>query len=72
MFLRNKGGFMKVKVNEEECIGCGACVSLCPEVFDFNDEGYATAKEEKISEELTQKVIDALESCPVDAIKRND
>ncbi|NLD79250.1 MAG: ferredoxin [Mollicutes bacterium] len=63
---------MKVKVNEEECIGCGACVSLCPEVFDFNDEGYATAKEEKISEELTQKVIDALESCPVDAIKRND
>jgi len=63
---------MKVKVNEEECIGCGACVSLCPEVFDFNDEGYATAKEEEISEELTQKVIDALESCPVDAIKRND
>lgn len=63
---------MKVKINEEECIGCGACVSLCPEVFDFNDEGYATAKEEEISEELTQKVIDALESCPVDAIKRND
>ena len=63
---------MKVKVNEEECIGCGACVSLCPEVFDFNDEGYATAKEEEIIEELSQKVIDALESCPVDAIKRND
>ena len=63
---------MKVKINEEECIGCGACVSLCPEVFDFNDEGYATAKKEEISEELSQKVIDALESCPVDAIKRND
>lgn len=63
---------MKVKINEEECIGCGACVSLCPEVFDFNDEGYATAKEEEISEDLSQKVIDALESCPVDAIKRND
>lgn len=63
---------MKVKINEEECIGCGACVSLCPEVFGFNDEGYATTKEEEISEELTQKVIDALESCPVDAIKRND
>lgn len=63
---------MKVKINEEECIGCGACVSLCPEVFDFNDEGYATAKDENINEDLSQKVIDALESCPVDAIKRND
>ncbi len=63
---------MKIKVNDNECIGCGACVSLCPEVFDFNDEGYATAKDENINEDLSQKVIDALESCPVDAIKRND
>ena len=31
-----------VKVNEEKCIGCGACVAIAPENFDFNDEVYVT------------------------------
>ena len=26
-----------VKVNEEKCIGCGACVAIAPENFDFNE-----------------------------------
>ena len=29
----------KIKVNTEGCIGCGACVGLDPEHFDFNEEG---------------------------------
>ena len=29
-----------VKVNEN-CIGCGACTAVCPDVFDLNDEGKA-------------------------------
>ena len=30
---------MKVKVNEDACIGCGACAAIAPEVFEINDEG---------------------------------
>ena len=30
---------MKVKVNRDACIGCGACAAICPDVFEIDDEG---------------------------------
>ena len=30
---------MKVKVNRDACIGCGACAAICPYVFEIDDEG---------------------------------
>ena len=27
-----------VRIDEDECIGCGTCVELCPEIFAFNDD----------------------------------
>lgn len=64
---------MKVKVNKELCIGCGACQAIAPSVFEFNDEGLAEAKEdmnckEQMDEELKEEVMDALEGCPTGAI----
>lgn len=60
---------MKYKVNQEACIGCGACVSLCPDVFDFNDEGYAFVKEEvEITVDLDVQAEEALNGCPTGAI----
>ena len=32
---------MKIKINKEKCIGCGSCVSIAPETFDFDDDGKA-------------------------------
>ena len=52
---------MKLKVDQELCIGCGMCESLSPEAFRMNDEGKAEAYAEAGSGE-------ALESCPVGAI----
>ena len=53
---------MKLKVNKEKCIGCGQCVSLCEEVFDFDDDNLAKVKEnpvpEDIEEEAKQNAID--------------
>ena len=64
---------MKVKVNQEVCIGCGACQAIAPSVFEFNEEGYAEAKEETnvldtMDEQLKEDVMDALEGCPTGAI----
>ena len=29
---------MKVKVNKEACIGCGACAAICDAIFEIDDE----------------------------------
>ena len=28
---------MKVKVNRDSCIGCGACAAICDDVFEIDD-----------------------------------
>lgn len=56
----------KIKVNEDACIGCGACVAIDSEHFDFNDSGLSQV----ISQENldSNDVINAIESCPTSAI----
>ena len=60
---------MKVKVNKDACIGCGACAEICDEVFEINDEGLSVAKVEEVKEELQDEVRDAADSCPTAAIE---
>ena len=56
----------KIVVNDEACIGCGACVSIDPEHFEFNDDGlsHATNNENLESADLAS----AISSCPTSAI----
>ncbi len=61
---------MKVYVDPELCISCGTCVDLCPEVYDWNEDGKAQSTDEEVSEEAEDCAQEALESCPVDAIKQ--
>jgi len=56
---------MKVLIDKEACIGCGACEALCPEVFKMVD-GKAIAKKKDTNDKCAK---DAAESCPVTAIK---
>lgn len=74
-FLYNGTGdvMKKVKVNQELCIGCGACQAIAESVFQLNDEGFAETKKESntvdtMEEELKNDVMDALEGCPTSAI----
>lgn len=60
---------MKVKVNKDSCIGCGACISISPSVFEINDEGVSTVIVDEIGEDLKEEVIDAIDSCPTSAIE---
>lgn len=56
---------MKINVLQDKCIGCGACVAIAPENFDFNENGLSSVIEEKI----TEQTIEAKEACPVYAIE---
>ena len=60
---------MKFTVNED-CIACGLCTGICPDVFslDSGDE-IAHAKDVDVSGEVGDKGLEALESCPVSAIE---
>ena len=59
---------MKVKVDKDTCIGCGACQAICDKVFEINDDGISEVKVKEVSEDLEQDVKDAIDSCPVSAI----
>jgi len=60
---------MKVKVNRDSCIGCGACAAICDDVFEIDDEGLSTLKKEVVEEDQKQEVLDAQDSCPTGAIE---
>ena len=59
---------MKYFVNEN-CIACGLCTSVCPEVFSMGDEGTAVAIEEDVSDADAESAAEAMDSCPVSAIE---
>lgn len=61
---------MKLKVNQEKCIGCGQCVSLTDEkVFNFNDEGLAESIVSEVPEDQIEAAKTAKENCPTEAIE---
>ena len=55
---------MKIKVDDDKCIGCGLCANICEEVFSLNNEGKAIVKAQK----NIPCVKEAIENCPVSAI----
>ena len=60
---------MKLRVDKDICIGCGACGAICPDVFEIDDDQLATTIVEEVPEEVMEDAVDAKEGCPVDAIK---
>ncbi|MCM1370868.1 MAG: ferredoxin [Clostridium sp.] len=63
---------MKVKVSKDLCIGCGACQSLVPDVFEIEDDGLATVKVDEVEKDLEEDTQDAIENCPTQAISEID
>jgi ferredoxin len=60
---------MKFKVDQDTCIGCGACGETCPDVFEVDD--YSTVKLDDVPAELQEAALEAEEGCPVDAISHD-
>ena len=63
-FIR-KDEKMKVSVTDE-CISCGLCVDMCPEVFEMQE--IAQSNVNPVPEELENGVREAADACPVNAI----
>ena len=56
-----------VKIDEELCIGCGECVSLCPKKILYIDDKSGKCK---VSEETKcDRLRGCVKVCPVKAIK---
>lgn len=61
---------MKVKVNQDLCIGCALCSELAPEVFSFRDYKSEVKTDLSLdSKEQKELVRTIVKSCPVSAIK---
>jgi ferredoxin len=58
----------KPSVDKELCIGCGSCISVCPECFELDDEGKSSVIAETCDCDLEEIVL----GCPVQAITVED
>ncbi len=58
---------MKAIVDAETCIGCEACVGICPEVFEMSGD-VAVVTVDEVPAEVEDACREAADSCPVDAI----
>ena len=68
---------MKVSINQEDCIECGACEQACSEVFvvESGEKASITKKyqtsspaEGKVGDDLSSRVQEAADGCPVEVI----
>lgn len=59
------------RVEKERCIGCGACVGTCNEVYDFDDDNLAVVKAQP-TEDNVEVATEALENCPTNAIIKEE
>ncbi|OGP70119.1 MAG: ferredoxin [Deltaproteobacteria bacterium RBG_13_60_28] len=56
---------------EEECIACGACEEICPEVFTLNESlGFVQVMNPGGAE--AEKIQEAVDACPVSCIHWED
>lgn len=60
---------MRVKVNEADCIGCGSCHTICPEVFFQEGLKPSAVLLDPVPPEFEQRVRRIIdEMCPFGAI----
>lgn len=53
--------------SDDECISCGNCEAICPEVFEVPDKMIVVADADLAANE--SKIQEAVEACPTGVIK---
>jgi ferredoxin len=59
---------MKIVVDYERCESNAVCMGIAPEVFEVRDDGFMYVLDETPPETLRAKVLDAVNSCPTQAL----
>ena len=62
---------MKTKIIREDCIACGNCNAICPDVYDYDEDGiaYCIIDDNKMTEEKYRSlVLEAKDNCPTEAV----
>ena len=65
---------MKTKIIREDCIACGNCNAICPDVYDYDEDGiaYCIIDDHNMTEEVAEKyrslVLEAKDNCPTEAV----
>ena len=59
-----------IEVDQTKCIGCGACVAIDGEHFEFNSEGLSSVINNDNLE--SSNLSAAIDSCPTAAISIDD
>jgi ferredoxin len=67
---RSQEESMKAHITED-CISCGQCVEICPNVFEMGED-IARVKNAVVPKEEEDRAREAAEACPVDAIILED
>ena len=57
----------EVIIDQDECLGCEACVELCPEIFGFDGDD-AKAFVIEVDSTDVACIEEAIASCPSDCI----
>lgn len=64
---------MKACIDQDLCIGCEACIALCPELFQmYPNCDFAYAITEEVPTDLEDCAREAARTCPVEAIGIED
>ena len=62
---------MKAVIDRSGCISCGVCIEICPEIFQFEDDGLAEVQKQPTRSNI-HRAHEAAESCPVQVITVED
>ena len=60
---------MKITINKESCIGCGACFTAYEDLFEMTDDGLSKVKVDVIPDDRKEAALEAMASCPTSAIE---
>ena len=65
---------MKTRIIREDCIACGNCNAICPDIYDYDEDGiaYCVIDDNTMVEEVPEKyrsfVLEAKDNCPTEAV----